>query len=250
MTQLLFYALIAGLFSLVGGLALAWRSDVPKKITTSILSFAAGAFIAVAFLELLPEAVEAVDEPHPIFIAALIGFLFFFILERALMRFKKGHHEHNHSEHTEPLPVLVIIGDSVHNFLDGIVVALAFLADPVIGLVAALGTAAHEIPQEIADFGILLSQGWSRKRVIIVNVLQSLLTIPGVILGYYFGSKLEPSLPYLLAGVSGIFIYIAASNIIPEVHHRAGHKQFYRVVIPLVVSIVLIWFLIEKAHGH
>jgi zinc and cadmium transporter len=254
MAQLIFYSLIGGLFSLIGGLLLVWKVEFAKKITTSLLAFAAGAFLAVSFLDLLPEAVEAVEEPHGIFISAIVGFVLFFILERALMRFRHHDHEEEHShvvqtEHAEPLPTLIIIGDSVHNFLDGIVIALAYIANPVLGLVTTLGIAAHEIPQEIGDFGILLSQGWSKKRVIIVNILQSLLTAVGALVGYYIGSMLEPSLPYLLAGVAGIFLYIAGSDLIPEIHHRTGHRHFFRVVIPLIASVVLVGFLIQMTHG-
>lgn len=251
MLELIGYSLLGGLVSLVGGLVLIWKYNFSKKIITSLLAFSAGAFLAVSFFDLLPEAVEAVEEPHPIFIAVVIGYLLFFILERGLMWFHKENesHSHSHSEHTESLPVLVILGDCLHNFLDGIVIAIAYIANPVLGLVTTLGVAAHEIPQEIADFSILLAQGWSRKKVILVNIFQSLLTIPGVIIGYYGAQFLEPYLPYLLAGVSGIFFYIAASDLIPEIHHRTGHTHFIRVVAPLILSIVLIWYLIQATHG-
>lgn len=253
MTNLILYSLAAGLLSLSGGLLLVWKADFAKKITTSLLAFAAGAFLSVSFLDLLPEAVELVGEPHPIFISALIGFVAFFLLERGMMRLRKGaeHHSHDseHTEHAESLPALLILGDSIHNFLDGIVIALAYIANPVLGFVTMLGVVAHEIPQEIGDFGILLNQGWAKKKVIMVNVLQSLLSVVGAIVGYYLGSALEPSLPYLLAGVSGIFIYIAASDLIPEIHHQTGHKHFFRVAIPFVASIALIGFLIQVTHG-
>ncbi len=254
MALLIFYSLIGGLFSLIGGLLLVWKAEFAQKVTTSLLAFAAGAFLAVSFLDLLPEAVEAVEEPHGIFIAAIIGFILFFILERALMRFRKHGHEEEHShliktEHAEPLPTLIVIGDSLHNFLDGIVIALAYIANPFLGLVTTLGIAAHEIPQEIGDFGILLSQGWSKKKVIIINILQSLLTVVGAVVGYYAGTFLESSLPFLLAGVAGIFLYIAGSDLIPEIHHRTGHRHFFRVVIPLIASVVIIGLLIHFTYG-
>ncbi|MBP6942683.1 MAG: ZIP family metal transporter [Candidatus Buchananbacteria bacterium] len=248
MLTLIFYSLIGGLFSLAGGLLLVWKSNIAEKFMTGLLAFAAGAFIAVGFLDMLPEAVEMVEEPHLVFIAAVIGFGLFFMLERALMRFHHHHDDHDHSEHTESLPTLVIIGDGIHNFLDGIIIALAYIANPVLGLVTTIGIAAHEIPQEIGDFGILISQGWSKKKVIMINILQSLLAIPGVIIGYYAGMFLEPYLPYLLAGTAGIFLYIAASDLIPEVHHRTSHRAFASVVAPFVVSIVLIGALIELTH--
>ena len=247
MLTLIFFSLVGGLFSLIGGLLLLWRVAWAQKITPSLLAFAAGAFLAVSFLDILPEAIELVVEPHFVLLAALVGFVLFFILERAVMRGHPGH-DHTHSEHTESLPLLVILGDGLHNFLDGIVIALAYLANPALGLITTLGVAAHEIPQEIGDFAVLLSQGWSRRRVIIVNILQSLLTIPGVLLGYYAGRALTPWLPYFLAGAAGVFLYIAASDLIPEIHHRTGHRHFFRVVAPLLFGVALVGYLIAATH--
>ncbi len=250
MTELIWYSLVGGIFSLVGGLVLTWHEGLTKRIMTPLLAFAAGSFLGASFLDILPEAVEAVDEPHPIFIAAIIGFMLFFILERGLMRYAhKGHEKTTHSDHTESLPILVIMGDSIHNFLDGIVIALAYIANPILGLTTTLAVAAHEIPQEIGEFSILLAQGWSKKKVILINIAQSLLTIPGVVIGYYAGQSLEAYIPYLLGGVGGIFIYLAASDLIPEVHHRAGHKHFHRVVWPMLASMLIIGYLVRLAHG-
>lgn len=242
------YGLIGGLFSTIGGLLLLWRDDLAKKIMTPLLAFSAGAFMAASFLDVLPEALEMSSEPHPIMIALLAGFSLFFIMERYLMRHFFGHHTHEHAEHTESLPILVVTGDSIHNFLDGMLIGLTYLANPVLGLATTLAIAAHEIPQEIGDFSILYNQGWAKKKIVLVNILQSLLTIPGILLGYYAGSSLESSLPYLLAGAAGIFLYIAASDLIPELHHRAGHKHFKRIIIPFIVSIVLVGYFTALAH--
>ena len=245
MIQLILYSLIGGVFSLIGGLILLARVDLAKKVITPLLAFAAGAFLGVTFLDILPEAIEQVDEPHNVFIALLIGFVSFFILERLLMFFHVEKGTHEHSDHTEFLPFMLILGDCIHNFLDGILIGLAYIANPVLGLTTALGVAAHEIPQEIGDFSVLLSKGWTKKRIILVNILQSLLTIPGVLVGYYMGHIFESSLPYLLAGVGGVFLYIAASDLIPEIHHKTSHRHFYRVVIPFLASILIIGYLIE-----
>lgn len=249
MMLLIGYSLVGGLLSLIGGLLLLWQEKFAKKIITPLLAFAAGAFLTTSLLDLLPEAIEMVEEPHPLFVAAIIGFTLFFILERVLMRYSgDGHHRHHHSDHTESLPVLLILGDSLHNFLDGIVIALSFLANPLIGLATTLAVAAHEIPQEIGDFSILLHQGWSRQRIVLVNIAQSLLTIPGVFIGYYAGTILEPHLPYLLAGTAGVFLYLGASDLIPEIHHRAEHKHVGRVLIPFIASIVIVGALIQLTH--
>lgn len=251
MITLIFYSLIGGLFSLIGGALLLLNKDLTKKLTTPLYAFAAGAFLAVGFLDLLPEVLEQVEEPHPVFYSVVIGFVSFFILERFLMLILGHKHgEENHSEHTESLPLLMIIGDAIHNFLDGIVIALAFVADPSLGLAATLAIAAHEIPQEIGDFSILLNLGWSKAKVLWVNILQSLLTIPGVLIGYYLGESIEIKLPYFLAAAAGMFLYIGASDLIPQVHHISGHKEFKRVVFPLIIGVIAVAYLTGIAHEH
>lgn len=251
MNFLLVYSLLAGLFSLLGGFLLLWNPRFTKQLMSPLLSFGAGAFLGAAFLDILPEALEQSPEAHPVLIAALTGFVLFFFLERAMMKFGLGHHhELHHSDHTESLPFLVILGDCIHNFLDGVVIALAFVANPVLALPTTLAISAHEIPQEIGDFAILLHAGWSRKKVAAINILQSLLTVPGVLLGYYMGQAVLPYLPLLLAGAAGSFLYIAASELIPEIHHQAGHKHFFRIAIPFLASIILIGYLTTLAHGQ
>lgn len=250
MGTLFLYSLIAGLFSLAGGLLLLWKPTLTNKLLLSLMSFGAGAFLGAAFLDILPHALESVDDLHPVFSATLFGFLLFFTIERLIMKyFTKGHAEHHHNEHTEPLPFLLIAGDSLHNFMDGIIIALAFTANPGLGLSAALAIAAHEIPQEIGDFSTLLHLGWSKIRVILVNVLQSLLTVPGVIVGYYLGTQLETQLPLMLGATAGIFIYIAASELIPMLHHQAGHTYAYRVIVPMILGVVIVSQLAELVHG-
>lgn len=251
MIELLFYALSGGFFSLVGGLLLLWKSKLAHQLMTPLIAFGAGAFLAAVFTDILPEAIEMVDEPHPILWATLGGFLTFFALERLFMtQFKHFRHSHqSHSDHTEPLPFLLILGDSLHNFLDGIVIALAFVANPVLGLPTALAIAAHEIPQEIGDFSVLMNMGWKKHKILAVNVMQSLLTLPGMAVGLLLGHQIESHLPLLLGATAGIFLYIAGSDLIPELHHRSEHKHFLRVLIPMLLSVFLVAFLSQLAHG-
>jgi zinc and cadmium transporter len=247
--ELFFYGLIGSLFALVGGLVVLWRSEQVKKVMTSLLAFAAATLLGVSFLDLLPEAVEAVEEPHLVFIAFLVGVSVFFALERSLMKYLHKPHEHlEHDDHTESLPALIILGDLLHNFLDGIAIAIAFIADPALGFTTALAVAAHEVPQEIGDFAILLDRGWSRIRVLAVNAGVALSTLLGVLLGYTAATKFEGWLPYLLAGVAGMFTYLALSDLVPEIHHRARHKHLYRVLIPFVVGLILIGYIITLTH--
>lgn len=252
MFNLVLYGLIAGMFSLVGGLLVIWWESAAKKIIIPLITFAAGAFLAVSFLDILPEAVESVAEPHYVFVAALAGFFAFFALERVLMRFSHRHHAGGegavHSEHTESLPILVMIGDSAHNFLDGIVIALAYIANPALGLTTALAIAAHEIPQEVGDFSILLDNGWSKAKIIVANVLSSLLAVVGIFVGYYAGGFLESYLPYLLGAVAGIFIYIAAADLIPEIQDRAQHKHMGSVLLSFLAGLIVVGYLVQMAH--
>ncbi|MBP9686272.1 MAG: ZIP family metal transporter [Candidatus Doudnabacteria bacterium] len=249
--MLILFGLIAGLFSLVGGVLLTLRMDWVRKAMLPLLAFAAGSFMGVSFLDLFPEAVEAVAEPHYIFAAALAGFFLFFVLERLFTQYahKDTEDVHNHSEHTEAISWLVVIGDSLHNLLDGVVIALVYIANPAVGLSTAFAIAAHEIPQEIGDFAVLLDRGWSRAKVIAVNVLSSLLNLVGIAIGYYGGMKLEGSLPYLLAGVGGIFVYIAACDLIPEVQDRAKHKFTGRILLAFLFGLGLTAYLALRAHG-
>lgn len=254
MALLLFYSLVGGLFSLAAALFLLWRSHLAKKILTPLLAFAAGAFLGAVFLDILPEALEHTlthtSDIRPIMVSLILGFLIFFTLERLLMRFMNSARDRSkHEDHTETLPSLLIIGDVLHNFLDGALIGLAYLANPVLGFTVAISTAAHELPQEIGDFTVLLSAGWSKKRILLVNVLQSLATVPGAFLAYYAGSQFEEALPYLLAGVAGIFLYLAAVNLVPKINHDASHAYTFRVIAPLIVGIVLVGGLVDLAHS-
>lgn len=251
MAELILYSLIGGFFSLIGGVFLLFRPNLTKKIMIPLLSFGAGAFLAAAFLDILPEALEVAPDPHSVLIPALVGFLLFFILERLLMRFTKSAHDplnHDHSDHTESLPYLLISGDTLHNFLDGIIIALAYTANPALGLPTALAIAAHEIPQEIGDFSILLHLKWPKFKIVMVNLLSSLATTPGVVIGYLLGLTITPHLPAFLGTTAGIFLYIAASDLIPELHHHSGHLHFFRVVLPMLASILLVGFLVSLSH--
>ena len=248
--MLILYGLVAGLFSLVGGIALVWRADLAKRIMIPLLAFAAGSFLGVSFLDLLPEAVESVKEPHFVFMAVLFGFFVFFLLERFLThRFHEPTSTAGHSEHTEAIAWLVVIGDSLHNLLDGVVIALVYIANPVLGLPTALAIAAHELPQEIGDFSILLDRGWSKSKVIWVNVASSLLGLVGIGIGYYGGNLLSGYLPYLLAMVAGIFIYIATCDLIPEVQDRAQHRHSFKILGAFLFGLVLTGYLTWLAHG-
>ena len=213
--QILFWSFIGSVASLIGGILLALRKKAfSHEQSLLLISFAAGVLLSTAFFDLLPEAGADLS-----LAGVLAGIIFLFLLEKFLWY---HHHDEEHEGHRRT-PVLITVGDTVHNFIDGVVIAGTFMVAPATGIVTALAVAAHEIPHEMADFGILLSKGWAKKKVILVNLISAGTSLVGATLMYYLGSKIEGMLPMLLSFSGGMFIYLACSDLIPELHH--GHAE-------------------------
>ena len=246
----LFWALIGSVFSLIGGVVLIGATKLRRNIIRYAMPFGAGALLAVAFLNLLPEALEAGDV-DTIFYYALGGFLAFFILERSISWF---HHHHHHEtvegEENKAHTSLVIIGDTLHNAIDGVALGAAFLLSPATGIAAAIAIAAHEIPQEIGDFGILLGKGMKARKVILVNLISALATVVAALTVYLLGnaSGIDPA--PLLAVAAGFFIYIAASDIIPDIHEKP-RKEANVQAFMLIVGVLALGFVASLTpHTH
>lgn len=231
MQILLFIAIatiITNLISLVGAGILFWKKDKNNQKTQNhhnlgLVSFAAGIMLAAAFFDLLPEAQENIQNlgiDLNIFVATFAGILTFFFLERFVIWFH--HHDSLHNEN--PLPILILVGDGIHNFIDGIGIAAGFLISPLAGIVTTVAISAHEIPQEIADLSVLMHGGYSKLKATLVNLLSGLTALLGGLLGYFFLEKITLATPLLLAFTAGMFIYIACSDLIPELH-KDFHKQ-------------------------
>lgn len=216
-----------------------------------LTSFAAGVLLATAFLDLFPESVEQLTKTGggDVFVPALLGIITFFLLERTLVWF----HHHHASHGVKPTIWMITIGDGVHNFIDGVAIAATFISSPAIGLTTALAVAAHEIPQEIADFSVLLSHGLSRLRAIAFNVGSALTAIVGAIGMYYFSDSLENYLGQIMAFTAGMFSYIALSDLIPELHHTQNEKDTLPQIMAFVTGIGLMLivknFLGPAVHG-
>ncbi len=188
----------------------------------SLVSYAIGALLGAAFLEVIPHAFES-GEPHRVAASILGGILAFFVLEK-LFLWRHSHdgdetHHHHHGDHGRS-GTLIMVGDTIHNFLDGILIAAAFLQDTQLGVITALAIVAHEIPQEVGDFVILLNSGWSKTKAFCVNVLSSVATVVGGVLGYYTLHALEGWTPILLGIVAASMIYVAVADLIPGLHRR------------------------------
>lgn len=246
MIQVIFFSLIGGLFSLIGAAVLLKNKKTADGLANYATPFAAGVLLAAAFTDLLPEALHEA-EARPILIATMFGVLGFFMLERFLRFF---HHHHEHEAKGKSSSTLIIIGDTLHNALDGIAIGAAFLISPSTGIVAAIAVAAHEIPQEIGDFGLLLKNGMAKKKIVIVNVISALATTVTAVTTYWLASADSTAIPYLLAITAGFFIYIASSDIIPEIHEKLEKGK--RDIRPwlLLLGALFIMIVSPIAHGY
>ena len=248
---ILLFTFIGSIGALIGGLVLLSHRKFALKISHFLASFAAGILLGTAFFDLLPEAVHEGEEAGiNIFPWALFGIVLFFLLERFIHWFH--HHEefHKEEESKSTLP-LIIFGDTMHNFIDGVVIAATFMVNVPLGIATSISVFVHEVPQEIGDFGLMLHKGLKPKRIILVNVLSAALAFSGAIITYLLGNILEPYIPMLLAITAGFFIYIASSDLIPEIHHekRKGFAVIESLL--LIIGVVVVGVSVSLLeHGN
>ncbi len=222
--------------SLIGAFTLLLKEDILKKLIHPLVAFSAGSLLGGAMLHLLPEAIETSGEIQMIFILAILGFTTFFMLEQ----FIHWHHCHKApSEHKHPVTYMILISDGVHNFLDGLAIGSAFIVDIRLGIVTTIAIAMHEIPQEMGDFGILLNGGWEKMKALLFNFISGLTAVAGGLVAWYFAKEIDVS--YLLPFAAGNFIYIAASDLIPEVKHRENIKENIVHFATFVFGLLLMW---------
>ncbi len=236
--QIILLTTVGSLLSLLGGLVLLLKKDWNRSFSLILTSFAAGVLLATAFLDLFPESLEYLAQTGngDVFWPAFSGIITFFLLERTLIWF----HHHHASHGVKPTIWMITLGDGVHNFIDGVAIAATFMLNPAIGLTTAIAVAAHEIPQEIADFSVLLSHGLSRTRAIVFNIASAMTAIVGAVSMYYFSDSLESSLGQIIAFTAGMFVYIALSDLIPELHHTQNKKDTLPQILAFVMGIVVI----------
>jgi len=240
----LLFSLIGGVLSVLAASAFLLLDDGRRAtLLPHLVSYATGALLGAAFLGILPEALEQhAGDGHAVTAAVLGGLLGFFLLEKLVL----WRHCHTaHCEAHDPNPetphraagVLILIGDGLHNFLDGIVIAAAFLTDIHLGVVTAIAVTAHEIPQELGDFAILLHSGFGKVRALIFNLLSSVTTVVGAVLAYYSLMDLQPVLPFVLAVAAASFIYIAVADLIPGLHKRTAPRETLHQVVLIALGI-------------
>ncbi len=206
---ILLSVLLTSIVSLVGILTLALRQSALRKLLKGLVAFASGTLLATAFIDLLPEAIE---QNAPAMGFALLGIVMFFTIEGVV----RWHHCHDEKCEVHPFTYLNLLGDGVHNFIDGAIIAAAYLTNFELGVVTTFAILLHEVPQEISDFGILIYGGFSRRKALTFNFLTSLASFGGAGAALLFSPVIEELVPALLGLAAGGFIYIATTDLMPE----------------------------------
>ncbi|GGE70442.1 ZIP family metal transporter [Massilia psychrophila] len=244
---------IAGVFSITA--AAVFSFALLSKVVERMVSLSVGIMLSTSLLHALPEAFESGADPRSLFATLLAGLLCFFMLEKFAILRHSHHHEgdgHHHAHGHDAREAgragwMILIGDGMHNFTDGILIAAAFLADPKLGLVTGLAIIAHEIPQEIGDFIVLLNAGFTRKRAYVFNLLCSLMAVAGGLLGYFTLDRASGMIPYVLVFAASGFIYIAVSDLMPQMQRRATVRESIPQVLLIGLGVVIVLFL---TRGH
>lgn len=243
--------LAISLISLIGLATLSLKEGALRKMLFLLISLAAGALLGDAFIHLLPEAFAEAD-PTSVSIFALAGILSFLVIEK----FLHWHHSHGESDEEEharihPLGHLVIVSDSVHNFVDGIAIGAAFLVSPEIGIATTIAIALHEIPQEIGDFGLLLHSGFSRARALFMNFVSALTAFAGVGIAFWLAETHGALVPLVAAFAAGNFIYIALADLVPEIHKTRGASRGIAQFLVILAGLAIMIGLTQvEAPGH
>jgi zinc and cadmium transporter len=257
LTYIVLATLIGGVLSvLVAGMLTV---SVLGRLVKSMVSLSAGVLLGTALLHVLPEAFESTTEPHQLFATLLAGLLFFWLLEKAELYRHSHHHEgdgHDHHHHHFDSQqagrggLSVLVGNGTHNFCDGIIIAAAFLADPMLGWAATAAVVAHAIPQEAGDTIVLLNAGFSRTRALVFNALSSLAAVAGGVLGYFMVGPFTHLLPFVLVVASSSFIYISLADLLPQLQQRLAWRETLSQVVWLAVGLGAVTVTRSLLHVH
>jgi zinc and cadmium transporter len=251
---------VGGLLSVL--IAASLTVAMLNRLVKHLVSLSTGVLLGTALLLILPEAFESkAAVPHELFLTLLAGMMFFFLLEKAEL-YRHGHHHegddprhhHHHGFDREQAGRggwSVLLGDSIHNFCDGIIIAAAFLADAHLGWVTALAIIAHEIPQEVGDYIVLLNAGFTRVKALAYNALSGLAAVLGGLVGYFVVGPWEALFPYLLVVASSSFVYVAVADLIPQLQRRLPLRDTASQLLWLAVGLgVVVLLLVGGATHH
>ena len=261
LTYIVTATFLGGLISVL--LAAALSAPLLGLIVRHLVSLSTGVLLGTALLHVLPEAFGSGVAPQALFLTLLGGLLFFFLLEKAELYRHGHHHEHDHHDHHHGFDAeqagrggwSVLVGDSIHNFCDGVLIAAAFLADPHLGIVTALAIIAHEIPQEVGDYIVLVNAGFSRLRALAYNALSGLAAVVGGVLGYFLIGPWQEYLPYMMVVAASSFVYVAVADLIPQLQKRLSGRDTVMQIVWLGAGLLMIGGIVSvlhdtHEHGH
>ncbi len=241
--SILLATILVSAVSLIGVFFVSLREEVLKKTSAILVAFASGGLLGGAFFHLIPEAYGLHGER--ILVAVVLGILLFFGMEKALC----WRHCHEVGCDVHMFTYLNLAGDAIHNFIDGLVIAAAFLVSAELGWVTALVVVFHEVPQEIGDFGVLIYGGFSTLRALWLNLLTALTAVAGGVIGYFASLSIASLRPFLLALAAGSFVYIALADLIPELHKQRRPRSSVVQFMLMIAGLALLWAGRRVLHG-
>jgi len=236
LAYILLATFIVSLISFVGVICLALKENILNKILLVLIGLSAGALMGGAFLHLLPEAVEK-STGLDVYLFVLTGFILFFLIEKVL------HWRHCHKGECDvhTFQYMNLVGDSIHNFIDGMIMAASFVVSVPLGITTTIAISTHEIPQEIGDFGVLLYGGFSKRRAITLNFIVALTAVLGGIVGYFVSNLIENIVLFILPFAAGGFIYIAATDLVPEIRKELDMRKYMATLLVFICGILIMW---------
>ncbi len=226
--------------ALSGSITLVLKKKTLEKILLPLVALAAGSLIGGALFHMLPISIDKIKNNHLVFLFVALGFLTFLALEQ----FMHWHHcQRRITDNKEPVTYLILIADGLHNFIGGLAVAGVFLVDVQLGITTWLAAAAHEVPQELGDFGVLLKGGWKKREALLFNLISGLTFLVGGMVAYFSSTQLNINTDYLIPFGAGNFIYIAASDLIPQVNKEDSVKGNIIHYLSFVFGLILLYSL-------
>jgi zinc and cadmium transporter len=254
LTWIIVVTVAGGLLSVVAAAAFAWKASAAH--VPILISYAVGALLGAVFMEILPQAFTLASSPQSMAATILAGILLFFVLEK-LVLWRHCHVEQCEAHDPHPMPaahdhgrsgLMILIGDTFHNFVDGILVAAAFMASTQLGIVAALAIIAHEIPQEVGDFVILLHSGYTKRYALMLNLLSGTAMVLGGVIAYFALRQMQQVIPTLLGLAAASMLYVSVADLIPGLHRRPELGATAQQVVLIALGLGTIWLADALAH--
>tara|TARA_Y100000310_G_C20588320_1_gene766605 strand:- start:16 stop:759 length:744 start_codon:yes stop_codon:yes gene_type:complete len=235
--------LITSLISLIGVFSLWIKESSLDKLIILLVALSAGALLSGAFFHLIPESLETLTSVT-VFTVVMVGFILFFLMEKFLY----WHHCHEGKCEVHPVSYLILLGDGLHNFIDGIIIATSFIISIPFGIITTALIIGHEIPQELGDFGVLVHGGFSKAKALFYNLLSQLACVVGGVIGYFLSTSIGGIIPYILPFAAGGFIYISASDLVPKLHNESEIKKSLSSFAFFILGVIIVLLIKFLAH--